>query len=199
VLGEIRLLRGDRAGAEEAFRQAHELGWNPLPGWALLHAENGQFAAAIKSLQRGLQSPSWADGQRRGILLAQLARIAALAGQLPWRTNAGRVERLVRTPLHVGLRGMYHQARAEIALAEHHSEESIKALRDALAIWLDTGSRINAAHTRLRLAEILALSGDREESDLELSSARKAFAAMDAVPMVARCEMRRAEANTLTS
>jgi DNA-binding winged helix-turn-helix (wHTH) protein/ATP/maltotriose-dependent transcriptional regulator MalT len=200
VLGEIRFLRGDRAGAEEAFRQAHELGWNPLPGWALLHADNGQFAAAIKCLQRGLQAPNWADGQRRGILLAQLARIAALAGQLPLaKQTLAELEGSSELRSTSGCEAMYHQARAEISLAEHRTEESINALRDALGIWLDSGSRINAAHTRLRLAEILALSGDRAESDLELSSARKAFAAMDAVPMIARCEEAARRGKHLTS
>jgi DNA-binding winged helix-turn-helix (wHTH) protein len=41
VLGEIRFLRGDYRGAEEAFRQAHELGWNSLPGWARASRDQG--------------------------------------------------------------------------------------------------------------------------------------------------------------
>lgn len=189
VLGEIRLLRGDCAGAEEAFRQAHELGWHPLLGWAILHAENGQFASAIKSLQRGLQSPSWADGQRRGILLAQLARIAARAGnQTLAKQTLDELERSSELRATSGCEAMYHHARGEIALAGKRPDEAIQCLRDALAVWLEAGSRINAAHTRLRLAEVLSLSGDIEEADLELSSAEKAFADMEARPMVVRCQ-----------
>jgi tetratricopeptide (TPR) repeat protein len=86
-----------------------------------------------------------------------------------------------------GCEALYHQARAEVALAEKRHEVAIGALREALAIWLDAGSRINAAHTRLRLAEILALAGDPSEAELELSSAEKAFAKMGAQPMVAHC------------
>jgi DNA-binding winged helix-turn-helix (wHTH) protein/ATP/maltotriose-dependent transcriptional regulator MalT len=188
VLGEIRFLRGDHSGAEAAFRQAHELGWNSLPGWALLHASRGEFGAAIKALQRGLDSPSWADGQRRGILLAHLARIAAQAGQLPLAKRTleelGKSTDLLATP---GCEALFHQARAAVALARGDPEGAIGGLRDALRIWLEVGSRINAAHIRLCLAEILAASGETHEADLEFSAAEKAFAKMGAKPMVARC------------
>lgn len=192
VLGEIRLLRGDCAGAEEAFRQAHELGWHPLPGWALLQAEKGRFAAAIRTLQRGLQDPTWADGQRRGILLAHLVRFAALAGQLPLaRKHLAELKGAADLRDTVGCEAVFFLATAEVAVAEKHPDRAIEALRKALAIWLEAGSRINVAHLRVRLAEILAHGGDFEEADLELSSAEKAFAKMGAEPMVARCRTAR--------
>lgn len=192
VLGEIRLLRGDHAGADESFRQAHELGWHPLPGWALLQAENGRFAAAIKTLQRGLQDPSWADGQRRGILQAHLVRFAAQGGQLPLaRQTLAELEKASELRTAAGCEALYWQAAAEVALAEKRREPAIKALRQASAIWLEAGSRINVAHLRLRLAEVLASGGDHEEADLELTSAEKAFAKMGAKPMAVQCQAAR--------
>lgn len=189
VLGEIQLLRGDTGGAEESFRQANELGWHPLPGWALLHAENNQPAAAIKALQRGLQAPSWADGQRRGILLAHLARIAARSGQTALaKQTLTKLKNSTELRTAPGCEALYHQARAEVAVAGKKPEEAISALREALTIWLQVGSRINAAHTRLRLAEVLAIAGDAKEAELEFASAAKAFAKMDATPMVERCQ-----------
>jgi DNA-binding winged helix-turn-helix (wHTH) protein len=195
VLGEIRLLRGDRAGAEEAFRQASELGWHPLPGWALVQAERGQYAAAIKSLERGLESPGWADGQRRGILLGHLARIAALAGQLPLAKRTWtKLQGLAELRETVACEATFHHAAAEIALGEGDVEGAIRSLRQALAIWQEAGSRIHVAHLRLRLAEVLAGSGNREEADLEFSSAEKAFEKMGAAPMAATCRMARRRA-----
>lgn len=189
ILGEIRLLRGDEAGADEAFRQAHELGWNPLPGRALLAAERGNFDAAIKALQRGLDFPSWADGQRRGILLAHLTRIACFAGKRALATKSlrelARASTLRSTP---GCEAFYQQAAAEVAVMERDYERAIVVLRQALTVWLDVGSPINAAHVRLRLAEVLLLAGDSDEAELELSSAAKAFSRMNATPMVRRCE-----------
>lgn len=194
VLGEIRFLRGDLAGAEESFRMAHELGWHPLPGLALVHAARGDAAAAIKLLQRGLKFPSWADGQRRGVLLAHVVQIAARSGRnaLARRAlNDLESSRLLgSTP---GCEAAYHQARAEMALMEKKTDRAIESLRDAIAVWLDAGSRIQAAHTRLRLAEVLPLAGDLNEAELELASAEKAFAKMMAHPMVERCQSLRHE------
>lgn len=192
VLGEIRLLRGDNAGAQEAFRQANELGWHPLPGWALLQEQDGQFAAATRSLQRGLKSPGWADGQRRAILLAHLARIAARAGNL--RLAQTTLAELARRPSlrdTSGGEAHYHCARAEVAFARGRIEAAIAAQRRALAVWQDAGSRINVAHTRLRLADFLAAAGDLHEAELELASAGTAFAAMDASLMLPRCQAAR--------
>lgn len=194
VLGEIQLLRGDFAGAEESFRQANELGWHPLPGWALLHAENGQPAAAIKALQRGLDAPNWAEGQRRGILLAHLVRIAARSGRLALaKPTLAKLKSSTSLRSAPGCEALYHQARAEVAAAENRHELAISALREALAIWIEVGSAINAAHTRLRLAEVLAEAGDARDAELDLSSAEKAFAKMGAQPMVERCRRKAVE------
>jgi DNA-binding winged-HTH domains len=189
VLGEIRLLRGDLAGAEEAFRQAHELGWNPLPGWALVQEQKGQLAAALRSLERGLRAPSWADGQRRGILLAHFARITARAGSVSQAVKAvGELERKPALREPSSCEALLRQAQAEIACARGRHADAVARLRDALALWANAGSRINAAHTRLRLAEILATGGEQDEAELELSAARKAFLEMKAPAVVARCD-----------
>lgn len=190
VLGEIRMLRGDCNGADEAFRKAHELGWHPLPGRALLQAENGQLAAAIKSLQRGLESPTWADGQRRGILLAHLASIAARAGRLSLASETlSELEHSTGRRATAGCEALFNQAAAEVAFAKKRIEEAVGKLRQAITVWQESGSRINAAHARLRLAEILASGGDVEDAELELSSAEKAFEKMAAFPMVERCKI----------
>jgi hypothetical protein len=114
-------------------------------------------------------------------LLAHLARIAARAGRLPLaRRTLGALKNAPDLRATSGCEALFHTARAEVALAEKRHEEAIVALREALAIWQDAGSRINAAHTRLHLAEILASSGDAGEAELEFSSAEKAFSLMEA-------------------
>src|SRR2546425_10922810 len=55
-VGEIRLRMGDLTRAEEVFRQAHELGRDPLPGLALLRLAEGKGEGA-----RGLIDPPVAD------------------------------------------------------------------------------------------------------------------------------------------
>ena len=53
-LGEIRLRTGALAGAENAFRQAHELGRQPAPGLALLQLMRGDANGAAVLLDRAL-------------------------------------------------------------------------------------------------------------------------------------------------
>ena len=54
-IGEIRRLRGDLTGAEEAFRRAHELGRDPQPGLALVRLAQGQPAhTAAASIRTAL-------------------------------------------------------------------------------------------------------------------------------------------------
>ncbi|PTY02097.1 hypothetical protein DB347_24545 [Opitutaceae bacterium EW11] len=189
VLGEIHLLRGECEAAEEAFQRAHELGWHPLPGWALLQSERGDRSAALKALQRGLQTPNWADGQRRGILLAHAASIAARAGKLQLAEEMrSELERAVDLRSASSCEALFLQACAEVAFAKEETEIAVRRLREALAAWLDAGSRINVAHTRLRLAEMLFACRDRSEAMLELASAETAFAKMHAALMVERCK-----------
>lgn len=54
-LGEVRLRMGDHAGAEEAFRQAQEMGSDPQPGRALLLLREGKVEAAAASIRRSLE------------------------------------------------------------------------------------------------------------------------------------------------
>src|SRR5262249_37375745 len=56
-LGRIRLRRGDIQGAEEAFRAAHEIGWDPQPGLALVHLAKGELALAADSIRDALDHP----------------------------------------------------------------------------------------------------------------------------------------------
>src|SRR4029079_18648933 len=49
-VGEIRRVRGDLDGAEEAYRNAHELGRDPQPGLAILRLEQGRVDAARASI-----------------------------------------------------------------------------------------------------------------------------------------------------
>ena len=89
-LGQIRLRLGNLAGAEEAFLEAYEQGWDPNPGLALLRLAHGDVAAAANSIRDSLESqpqivsieaPPNTD-LRRAPLLAAEVRIAAVAGDL---------------------------------------------------------------------------------------------------------------------
>src|SRR5262245_57345527 len=56
-LGRIRFRKGDIQGAEEAFLEAHELGWDPQPGLALVQLAQGKTAVAVASIREALDRP----------------------------------------------------------------------------------------------------------------------------------------------
>jgi DNA-binding winged helix-turn-helix (wHTH) protein len=192
VLGEIRMARGDLAGAEAAFRRAYELGWDPQPGYALLHLARGRPASAVRALERGLEAPGWVSGQRRGLLLAHLAVAAAAAGQEDSaRAALKELEDqpdLCSTP---ALAAVVARAQAELALCQGSSAAAISSLRQELRIWQEIGAPVKAAQVRLRLAQLMAAGDDPEAAELELCAAAAAFRKVGAPEALRSCEQMR--------
>jgi DNA-binding winged helix-turn-helix (wHTH) protein/ATP/maltotriose-dependent transcriptional regulator MalT len=192
VLGEIRLSRGDLDGAEAAFREAHRLGWNPQPGLGLLLAERGNLDGAIKQLERALAQPTWSDGQRRGVTLAVLARIAACAGQL--ERAAAAIQELdsapERTESRVCAAELAH-ARGELAWARKELPSAEQHFRDSIRHWIEVGAPVHAARLRLRSSELLVDAGDPTAAELELGAAEAAFSHVNAETLLARCQSMR--------
>ena len=188
VLGEIRLSLGDLDGAERAFRESHRLGWNPLPGLSVLLALRGETASAIKQLERALAQPSWTDGQRRGLMLAVLARLAARSGGLERARTA--LAELASAPELCASRACAAElarGQAEVACAEGDLVEAELRLRHSVACWLEASAPVHAAEVRLRLCELLLDAGDRAAAELELGAAEATFSQVQAEPMLQRC------------
>jgi tetratricopeptide (TPR) repeat protein len=190
VLGEIHLSRGDYDAAEEAFRKAHQLGWSPVPGLAELQAVRGKPDQAKATLLRTLEEPTWTDGQRRSILLAILAQVAAQAGDVE-RARSSLLELEQRPALTNAVQGEAERARAELALCDDRAHDAISHLERAVQSFLEGRLPLKAARTRMRLAELLADSGDLGAADLELSAAEEAFSSVSAELFVGQCRLQR--------
>ncbi|HWA73205.1 MAG TPA: winged helix-turn-helix domain-containing protein [Polyangiaceae bacterium] len=194
VLGEIQLARGDLDGAEAAFREAHRLGWNPQPGLSLVLAARGEGTAAIKQLERALAQPTWTDGQRRGAMLAVLARVAAMNGDLERASSALR-ELRAAPELSASDASAAELARAEgeLAWASGDLGKAELALRASIAHWLAVSAPLHAAEVRLRLSELLLGAFDAVSAELELGAAEAAFEQVNATALIARCQALRAK------
>jgi hypothetical protein len=81
-LGEIRRRRGDRDGAAAAFRRAAELGFDPQPGLALLHLDDGDVAAAQHAIRRAASDEGLLSQEGRGLVLPAQVTIEVAAGDL---------------------------------------------------------------------------------------------------------------------
>lgn len=190
ILGDLHLTRGDLDSAESAFRRAHELGFDPQPGYALLQLARGKPDAAIRGLERALADQNWSVRQRRGLLYTHLAIIAAGAGR---PELAHRVLEDLESDSNIwstpALAALHARARGEVAFAEARLQEAIASLRRAVDIWQDIGSPLNVADVRLRLAEFFIADKDPPAAELELSAAESAYQKFDQIPLhLRRCE-----------
>jgi DNA-binding winged helix-turn-helix (wHTH) protein len=176
VLGELRMARGDLETADEAFRRAYELGWDPQPGHALLQVRQGKAPQALRALERCLEGRGWATMQRRTVLLAHLVVVAVAACELERaRTALAELEAGSDAWSSPAVEALVHRARGELAFAEGRRAEAIAALRRAADLWRQVGSPLTVGSLRIRLAELLRADGDPETAELELAAAKSVF------------------------
>jgi DNA-binding winged helix-turn-helix (wHTH) protein/tetratricopeptide (TPR) repeat protein len=191
--GEILLARGDLDAAEEAFRRAHLLGWDPNPGYARLQEARGRADAAVKSLEGSLAQTAWTNRQKRAGLLAEMVRLAARAGDLE-RARGALAELDAEPDLWATAGGAAQVAhgRGELALAEGDTTAAVAHLRAAVRGWREVPSACNMARVRVRLATALAADGDAHGADLELSAAEAQIESACLRALAAECRHLRA-------
>lgn len=181
-LGEVRLRMGDLAGAEEAFRQAHEMGEDPQPGRALLLLAQGKVDAAAASIRRTLEDETW-NRLTRARLLPTQAEVARVAGDAATAREAA--EELDAIGADYASDAVHAGAEWSHGLADLATEEPASASRrfsKARRLWRQVDAPYETARATVLLAEALAADGDAEGAALELESARSAFERLGAAP-----------------
>jgi class 3 adenylate cyclase len=187
-IGEVRFRLGDLAGADAAFRHAHELGREPQPGAALLLAAQGQGAAALRSLESStLVAPLYAALDEMRCLAARVAIADEIGDAAHSDRAAKRAEELAEAHHGVGLRVLAVQARgtAQLALGE---ADAHKTLRRALRLWQEIDAPYEVAQVRLLLARALRLIGDAAGARREIEAALAGFERVGAAPDAERAK-----------
>jgi len=180
MAGEIRLLQGDHAGAEEAYRRAHELGRPPQPGLALVRLAQGQVETAVAALRRSLGGRGSAPLPRVR-LLAALVEAELRAGEV--ESARAAVDDLTRVADENGspylgvIQGSSHGA---VLLAEGDTPAALEHLGRARDAFADLGIPFDAARTRVLLGIAARRADDTDGAWLELAAARAVFAQLGA-------------------
>jgi class 3 adenylate cyclase len=186
-MGVIRLRMGDLVAADDAFRQASELGRDPQPGLALLLLSRGKTDSALSSVRRALDEET--STLSRGRLLPSAVRVALEAGQTElaetWADELDSTAGTYETPT---LRGAAAVARASLLLASGNPKASARGLRDGLKQWQEIEAPYEVAQTRLLLARAMAAQGDFEGARLERAAARSTFERLGAIRDVAEVD-----------
>lgn len=169
-VAELRRLRGDLAGAEEAYRLAHHRGRDPQPGMALLRLAQGRLGDAAASIRTAIAATESPFSCLR--LRAAQAWIALRAEDLETaRAAAEEVERLAAAYPSAGFAATAAQTRGAVLLAAGRGEEALARLRDAHGRWQQLGARFDAAIVGALMAQTYELLGDADASAREREAA----------------------------
>jgi DNA-binding SARP family transcriptional activator/Tfp pilus assembly protein PilF len=180
-IGEIRRRVGDEEGAEDAFRRAHELGWDPQPGLALLMLGQGKTEAARRAIERAVSA--CADCLSRMRLLPVWVDVTLAAGEPgSARTALTDLESIAADYGSAAFHAAAAAARGSILLAEGDAGGARKSLQQACRLWQEVRAPYEAARARTVLAEAYRAEGDEDAAELELRAAEAAFIRLGAMP-----------------
>ena len=185
--GELLRLRGDFDKAENAYRQASELGRRPQPGLALLRLAQGDIAGACAAIRRALDETR--DPTVRSRLLGPFAEIQLAAGDVALAKRAAdELRELAATIGAPFLRAMSACCDAAIKLEEGDAEGALGLLQSALGTWREMEAPYEEARTRVLLATAARALGDDDTATFELGAARRTFERLGAASEIARLE-----------
>ena len=194
-LGRIRLRTGDIDGAEQAFLAAHDAGWDPQPGLALVHLARGEIALAATSIRDALEHPLKIPSKElppntelsRAPLLEAQVEIAAAAGDLErarWAADElGKVAGMFGSK---ALTASASSALGIVRLMEGDADAARRELDAALHLWTEVAAPYESALARMGLAEVYRLEGREERAIMELRAARAAFERVGAMRLAER-------------
>lgn len=180
-LGEVRRCRGDLAGAEAAYGDAHRYGRDPHPGLALVWIAQGRIHAAAAALDATLRCT--VDPLARTSLWAALVEAAVGTGDLQTaRMAADELDRAAVTYGSSGLNAAAQLARGRVLLADGDPGGAAESLATARRQWHDIGAPYQVAQARLLLSDALARQGNDEAAARERAAARAVLAELGVEP-----------------
>jgi class 3 adenylate cyclase len=178
-LGQIRMRTGDLTAAEDAFKQAHELGRDPQPGLALLRLAEGKTDGACAGIDQALDEES-RDLHRARLLPAQVEIALAADEVAKARAATEELAAIGETYGSDALEASAYSARSAVALAEGNAHAAVADALRALRLWQGIGAPFEAAQARMLLASG-HLEGNVDRAVLELQAAASAFDRLGAV------------------
>lgn len=180
-LGEVRLKLGDLDAAEEAFRQAAEMGVTPQPGLAQAMVLRGRPEAAATGLRRILGSNGIGALERAKMLPTQLDIALMLADLDTARAAAHELADIAAQHPTPALRATAAAGSAAVLLAEGELERAAALADDARALFAGIDLTYEAARASELLGRVHQAQGERAQARAEEEEALAAFEHIGAV------------------
>lgn len=186
-IGEVRLARGDLAGAEEAFERAYAFGRPPQPGLAMLLLARGETEGAARSIENALAGVDGHEFQARDLLqrarlLPARVEIALASGDLATAgAAADELEEIAGRYDSEALRAAALAARGAVLVASGEGEAAAGMLERAWRAWQRLELPLETARARTLLARARLAVGDDATARLELRAAETTLDRLGAV------------------
>ena len=185
--GELHRLRGEFAGAEEAYRQANQWGHSPQPGLAELRLAQGDVAAAAAAIRRVVCEAQ--DRVARSRVLAAYVEIGLAVDDVDAARGAAdelsHIAADFDAPL---LKAVAARATGAVLFAEGDARAACETLRRAWTAWRELDAPYEAARVRVLIALACRTLGDEDTAGMELDAARVVFEQLGAAPDLARVD-----------
>ncbi|MFQ5967079.1 MAG: adenylate/guanylate cyclase domain-containing protein [Acidimicrobiia bacterium] len=174
-IGEVRLRTGDLAGAEDAFRQANELGQSPQPGLALLRLTSGDLDGARQLIDRALADESLITLERAKLLPAKV-EVALAADDFEAAESAASELRTIADDFgSIALHAAASHSEGALALHQGGLDDAIAKSEEAWRLWGEADLPYEAARARLQLGTAYGANGSDTLAGMEIDAARSAF------------------------
>lgn len=184
---EVHRLQGDFEAAEEAYRNASRLGFEPQPGLALLRLAQGRSDVAAGAIRR--VASTTVNRVKRMSLLPASVEIMLAAGAVEEARNACQELEDIAGSFGAAVPdAMAAQARGALDLAEGDARAALGSLRRSFEVWQRIEAPYAAARARVLIGLACRALGDEEGSSLEIGAARSVFERLGAGPDIARLD-----------
>lgn len=177
--GELYRLRGNFFNAEESYRQAHQWGRNPQPGFALLRLAQGQIdaaEAAIRPIEKEKQDPI----SRSGILPAYIEIMLAADNSEEAQAAAVELSDIAKDLDAPFLNAISNRARGIVLLSTGKPGAALIKLRLAWTLFNRLEASYETACTQLYIGLASRKLGDNDTAEIELEAAKATFGQLGA-------------------
>lgn len=180
-LGDLYRLHGEYTKAEDAYREANNLGRKPHPGLALLRLAQGQIEGSKSSISNALKETR--DLKNKcDALFACIDIMLADGNTEKARSTLTELKEIAQRLNASLLHACSAQAEGAILLREGSVDPALTSLGEARQIWEELKAPYETARTRWLIARAYRETGDEDLARMEYQAARRIFEQLQALP-----------------